>query len=52
VQHWVGEEGCLLENIKTNACFYTLAFEIHNMLRIDEQQDKHKVVLRPLLMLW
>ena len=50
VQHWVGEEGCLLEHMQTKAFFYTLPFEIDNMLRIDEHQDKYSVVLRPLLM--
>ncbi len=52
VAHWVGEEGCLLQHMKTRVFFDNLPFEIDNMLRIvarPGQEDLYKVVLRPLL---
>jgi hypothetical protein len=52
VSHWVGEEGCLLEHMKTKTFVETLPFAIDNMLCIDAEsgsKDVYKVVLRPLL---
>jgi hypothetical protein len=47
-EHW---QQLVLVLLKDSICrFYTLSFEINNMLRIDEQQDKYQVVLHPLLM--
>jgi hypothetical protein len=52
VSHWVGEEGCLLEHMKTKTFVDTLPFAIDNMLCIDADpgnSDVYKIVLRPLL---
>jgi hypothetical protein len=52
VSHWVGEEGCLLEHMKTQAFVDNLPFEIDNMLCINAEsgrEEAYKVVLRPLV---